>query len=139
MRVGDTGDRLIIMWISKGWTTHELQLPVFYREALARLLALEKFRNVIETNIEADCTLYINHNPFFLKTVCPTRQGGEMLFADPLSRVCGPTEEWHDPSIPSKVATLLKHLPDSVRETPRVKLYAGKDTSGISKIIYQEA
>jgi hypothetical protein len=36
MRVGDTGERLIIMWISKGWTTHELQLPVFYREALAR-------------------------------------------------------------------------------------------------------
>ncbi len=60
-----------------------------------------------------------------------------MLFADPLSRVCGPTEGWHDPSIPSKVATLLKHLPNAIRETPRIKLYAGKDTSGISKIIYQ--
>ncbi len=33
-----------------------------------------------------------------------------MLFADPLSRVCGPTEGWHDPSIPSKVATLLKYI-----------------------------
>jgi hypothetical protein len=60
-----------------------------------------------------------------------------MLFADPLSRVCAPTEGWHDPSIPSKVATLLKHLPEAIRETPRIKLYAGKDTSGISKIIYQ--
>ena len=60
-----------------------------------------------------------------------------MLFADPLSRVCAPTEGWHDPSIPSKVATLLKHLSDAIRETPRIKLYAGKDTSGISKIIYQ--
>jgi hypothetical protein len=64
------------------------------------------------------------------------RQGGKMLFADPLSRVCAPTEGWYDPSIPSKVATLLKHLPDAIRETPRIKLYAGKDTSGISKIIY---
>jgi hypothetical protein len=63
MRVEDTGDRLIIMWISKGWTNHGLQLPVFYREALARLLALEKFRNLIETNIEAGCTLCTDHKP----------------------------------------------------------------------------
>jgi hypothetical protein len=60
-----------------------------------------------------------------------------MLFVDPLSRVCAPTEGWHEPSIPSKVATLLKHLPNAIRETPRIKLYAGKDTSGISKIIYK--
>ncbi len=60
-----------------------------------------------------------------------------MLFADPLSRVCGPTEGWHDPSIPCKIATLLKHLPESIRETPRIRLYAGKDTSGASKILYQ--
>jgi hypothetical protein len=60
-----------------------------------------------------------------------------MLFADPLSRVCGPTEGWHDPSIPCKIATLLKHLPESIRETPKIRLYAGKDTSGASKILYQ--
>ncbi len=60
-----------------------------------------------------------------------------MLFADPLSRVCAPTEGWHNPGIPSKVATLLKHLPNAIREAPRIKLYAGKDTSGISKFIYQ--
>ncbi len=60
-----------------------------------------------------------------------------MLFTDPLSRVCGPTEGWHDPSIPCKIATLLKHLPESIRETPKIKLYAGKDTSGVSKILYQ--
>jgi hypothetical protein len=51
-----------------------------------------------------------------------------MLFADPLSRVCSPTEGWHDPRIPSKVATLLNRLPNPIRETPRIKLYAGKDT-----------
>ncbi len=73
MRVGDTVERLIIMWISKGfWTTHELQLPVFYREALARLLALEKFRNLIETNIEAEITLYTDHKPALFEAY-PTR------------------------------------------------------------------
>jgi hypothetical protein len=53
------------------------------------------------------------------------------------SRVCGPTEGWHDPSIPCKIATLLKHLPESIRETPKIRLYAGKDTSGVSKILHQ--
>jgi hypothetical protein len=32
MRAGNTGDCLIIMWISKGWTTHELKLPVYYKK-----------------------------------------------------------------------------------------------------------
>jgi hypothetical protein len=43
--------RKVIEWISKAWTAFELNLPVFYRESLARLLALEKHRNLIETNI----------------------------------------------------------------------------------------
>ncbi len=58
MRVGDTGPRNIIQWVSKAWTDHELKLPVFYRETLARLLALERFRNLIETNISAGAALY---------------------------------------------------------------------------------
>ncbi len=53
MRVGDTGPRDIIQWVSKAWKDHELKLPVFYRETLARLLVLERFRNLIETNISA--------------------------------------------------------------------------------------
>jgi hypothetical protein len=28
MRIGDTGPRQIIQWISKAWTGHELTLPV---------------------------------------------------------------------------------------------------------------
>ncbi len=74
MRIGDTGERLIIMWISKGWTSHELQLPVFYREALGRLLALEKFRNLIETNIEAGITLYTNHKPALFENSLSNKQ-----------------------------------------------------------------
>ncbi len=166
MRIGDTGERLVIQWISKGWTTHELQLPVFYCEALGRLLALEKFRNLIETNIEAGITLYTDHKPALFENSLSNigqlsawklvevsdllsivenlyRQGGKMLFADPLSRVCGPTEGWHDPSLPVKIATLLRYLPAEIREIQKVRLYAGKDTDagkdtgGVSKILYQ--
>ncbi len=32
MRIGDTGPRNIIQWISKAWTANDLTLPVFYRE-----------------------------------------------------------------------------------------------------------
>ncbi len=63
MRISDNGSRNIIQWVSKAWTEHELKLPVFYRESLARLLALEKFRNLIETNIQAGVALYTDHKP----------------------------------------------------------------------------
>jgi hypothetical protein len=63
-RQGDTGPRKVIQWTSKAWTPFELKLPVFYRESLARLLALERYRNLIETNIVvAGITLYTDHKP----------------------------------------------------------------------------
>ncbi len=46
-RQDDTGTKKVIEWISKAWAAFELKLPVFYRESLARLLALEKHRNLI--------------------------------------------------------------------------------------------
>ncbi len=58
-----TGPRQVIQWTSKAWTSFELKLPVFYRKSLARLLALEKYHNLIETNIEAGTTLYTDHKP----------------------------------------------------------------------------
>ena len=63
LRASDTGPRNIIQWVSKAWTDHELKLPVFYRETLARLLVLERFRNLIETNISAGAALYTDHKP----------------------------------------------------------------------------
>ncbi len=63
MRINDLGLRNIIQWISRAWTTYELTLPVFYREALGRILCLEKFRNLIETNIKTGITLYTDHKP----------------------------------------------------------------------------
>ena len=62
-RQGDTGPRKVIQWTSKAWTAFELKLPVFYRESLARLLALQRYRNLIETNIVAGITLYTDHKP----------------------------------------------------------------------------
>ncbi len=57
-----------LVWSFNGPAKHgrhifELKLPVFYRESLARLLALEKYRNLIETNISAGITLYTDHKP----------------------------------------------------------------------------
>jgi hypothetical protein len=62
-RQGDTRTRMVIQWTSKAWTAFELKHPVFYRGSLARLLALEKYRNLIETNISAVITLYTDHKP----------------------------------------------------------------------------
>ena len=107
-RVSDTGQRKIIEWISKAWNEHELKLPVFYRETLARLLTLERYRNLIETNIVAGVALYTDHKPGLfenslsnkgqlsawriaetadLQSLVQThyRQGSKMLLADPLS------------------------------------------------------
>ncbi len=50
-RQGGTGARKVIQWTSKAWTAFELKLPVFYRESLARLLALERYE-VSEPNLD---------------------------------------------------------------------------------------
>ncbi len=67
-RINDTGQRKIIEWISKSWNEHELKLPVFYRETLGRLLCLERFRNLIETNISAGIALYTDHQRYLCET-----------------------------------------------------------------------
>jgi hypothetical protein len=101
---------------------------------------------LIETNIEAGITLYTDHKPALFENSLSNkgqlsawklaevtdllsivenlyRQGGKMLFADPLSRVCGPTEG----SLPRKLAALFEYLPDAVR-TMRTKGYTQAKT-----------
>ena len=156
MRVGDTGPRNIIQWVSKAWSDHELKLPVFYRETLARLLVLERFRNLIETNITAGAALYTDHKPGLFEEslsnkgqlsawrIAETadlqsivehhyRQGPKMLLADPLSRICAPSSGFYDPSLPSKFQALAKHLPESVKNIKTIRLYANKDTAALSR------
>jgi hypothetical protein len=54
----------IIEWVSKALTEFEKELPVFYREALARLLCLEHFRNLIQTqSLDAGTTVYTDLAP----------------------------------------------------------------------------
>ena len=84
-----------------------MKLPVFYRESLARLLALERYRNLIETNIIAGITLHTDHKPGLFENSLSNKvqlsawrlleaadllsivenlyhTGGKMLLADPL-------------------------------------------------------
>jgi hypothetical protein len=157
MRVGDTGPRNIIQWVSKAWTDHELKLPVFYIETLARLLVLERFRNLIETNISAGVALYTDHKPGLFEEsllsnkgqlsawrIAQTadlqsivehhyRQGSKMLLADPLSRICAPSSGFYDPSLPSKFQALTKYLPENIKQMKTILLYANKDTTALSR------
>ncbi len=119
---------------------------------------MERFKNLIETNIEAGITLYTDHKPALFENSLSNkrqlnawklaevadllsivenlyRQGGKMLFADPLSRVCGPTEGWFDPSLPRKLAALFEYLPDEVRNNVNVRVYAGKDTYAAGRLV----
>jgi hypothetical protein len=145
----DTGARKVIEWISKAWTVFELNLPVFYRESLARLLALEKHRNFIETNITAGITLYTDHKPGLYENSLSNkgqlsawrlletadllsivenlyRTGGKMLLADPLFRLCAPSDGFYDVSLPAKVGILLENLPQQVAECKMMRVFANK-------------
>ena len=124
----------VIEWISKAWTADQLKLPVFYRESLARLLMLGKFRNHIETNIDAGATVFTDHQPSLYKNslsnkgqlsewrisevadlqatvqtlYCP---GPKLTLSDGLSRMCTPVSGLYDQSLPTKIAILLSKLP----------------------------
>jgi len=156
MRISDNGPRRIIQWVSKAWTEHELKLPVFYRESLARLLALERFRNLIETNIQAGVALYTDHKPGLFESSLSNKgqlsawriietsdlqslveqhykQGAKMLLADPLSRIGAPASGFYDPTLPSKFQALARFLPDSIKEMKTIRVYANKDTAALSR------
>ncbi len=113
--------QMVHQWTSKAWTAFELKLPVFYRESLARLLALKRYGNLIETNIAAGITLYTDHKPGLYENSLSNkgqlsawrlletadllsivenlyRTEGKMLLADPLSRLCAPGDGFYDVS-----------------------------------------
>jgi hypothetical protein len=120
------------------------------------LLALERFRNLIKTNISAGAALYTDHKPGLFEEslsnkgqlsawkIAETvdlqsivehhyRQGSKMLLADPLSRICAPSSGFYDPSLPSKFQALCKYLPESIRNIKTIRLYANKDTAAFSR------
>ena len=104
-------------------TNATLNVPLFkgYQMLLNVTKCCKMLPNVgtISPDIEAGITLYTDHKPALFENSLSNkgqlsawklaevadllsivenlyRQGGKMLFADPLSRVCGPTEGWYD-------------------------------------------
>ncbi len=149
-RQGDTG--------SKAWAAFELKLPVFYRESLARLLAQERYINLIETNITAGITLYTDHKPGLFENSLSNkgqlnawrlletadllsivenlyRTGGKMLLDDPLSRLCAPSDGFYEVTQPAKIHTLLENLPPQVAECRAMRVSANKDSAAVSPIV----
>jgi hypothetical protein len=157
-RQGDIGARKVIQWTSKAWTAFDLKLPVFYRESLARLLALERYRNLIETNITAGITLHTYHKPGLFENSLSNkgklsawrlletadvlsivenlyRTGGKMLLADHLSRLCTSSEGFYVVTLPAKINTLLENLPLQVAVCRTMRISANKDTAVVSRIV----
>jgi hypothetical protein len=121
-------------------------------------LALEKHRNLIETNITAGITLYTNHKPGlyenglsnkgqlsawrFLETadLLPIvenlhRTGGKMLLAEPLSRLCAPSDGFYDVSLPAKVNVLLENFLHQVAECKTMRVFANNDTAVVARMV----
>jgi hypothetical protein len=123
---------------------------------MTTLLTLEKFRNLIETNIDAGVTLYTDHKPGLFESSLSNKgqlsawriietadlqslveqhykQGAKMLLADPLSRIGAPASGFYDPTLPSKFQALARFLPDSIKNIKTIRVYANKDTAALSR------
>ena len=121
-------------------STNRIRLTI-----IVRLLALEKFRNQIEANVDSGITLYTDHKPGLYESSLSNkgqlsawrllenqdllsiveniyRQGGKMMLADPLSRVCQPSTGFYDVTLPAKVASVLKYLPGCPKQQERTRL-----------------
>jgi hypothetical protein len=119
---------------------------------------LERYRNLIETNITAGITLYTDHKPALFENSLSNkgqlsvwrlletadllsivenlyRTGGKMLLADPLSRLCAPSDGFYDVTLPAKIHTLLENLPPQVAECRAMRVSANKDTAAVSRIV----
>ena len=123
------------------------------------MFALEKYRNLIETNIEAGITLYTDHKPGHFENSLSNkgqlsawrlletadllsivenlyRTGGKMLLADPLSRICAPSDGFYDVELPMKIHALLQHLPEEVAVCRTIRVSAiNKDTAAMARMI----
>jgi hypothetical protein len=58
-----------------------------------------------------------------------------MLLADPLSRLCAPSDGFYDVTLPAKIHTLLENLPPQVAECRAMRVSANKDTAAVSRIV----
>ncbi len=58
-----------------------------------------------------------------------------MLLADPLSRLCAPSDGFYDVALPAKVHVLLENLRPQVAECRTMRVSANKDTAAVSHIV----
>jgi hypothetical protein len=154
----------VVEWVSKARTKFEKEFPVFYREALARLLCLEHFCNLIETQaLDAGTTVYTDHAPSTyvgslsnkgrlstwrihetsdLTGIAQTLyKAGQYLgpgpyggLADPLSRMPR-GEQFHRLELPALLSELLQRLLDSVRTAHSIRVTAEKNTHLATRIV----
>ena len=149
----------VIAWISKAHTPHEKTLPCFYRETLARLLALEYFRNLIETQEpQAGSTVYTDHLPAIreaslsnkgqlsawkihetadLNAICQTlhRSGITMDISNPLSRMKRIGEGMNMVLLPLVLKELFSRLPDRIKDSKYIRVSAERDTAAAARIV----
>ena len=154
--------RRVVSWVSKAWSDYERELPVFYREALGRLLTLEHFRNLIETQeVTAGTTVYTDHAPStyvgslsnkgrlstwkihetsdLISAVQTLYKAGEYLspphgLADPLSRLPR-GETVQRLMLPALLRILLDNLPEQVCTATNMRVHAEKDTTVAARIV----
>ncbi len=58
-----------------------------------------------------------------------------MLLADPLSRLCAPSEGFYDIFLPRKISMLLDNLPQKVAECKSMRVSANKDTAAVARMV----
>ena len=150
----------IIAWVSKAWTTYEKKsLPVFYKETIARILAFEHFRNLIETQAPGHgVTCYSDHLPGIkdtslsnkgklstwklhetsdLTSIVTTlyKSGPTMSIADPLSRLVRQEHRVENLDLPVLLEMLLSELPQELRTAQHIRVNAEKDTQVATRIV----
>jgi len=152
----------IIQWISKAWTPYEKKsLPIFYKETIARILSLEQFRNLIETQGPGSgTTCYSDHLPGIKSTSLSNKgklstwklhetsdltsivttlykSGPTMAIADPLSRLSRQEHRVDNLDLPLLLEMLLTELPDEIRDLEHFRVNAEKDTNVVTRIVQQ--
>ena len=150
----------IIQWISKAWTTYEMKsLPIFYKETIARILCLEHFRNLIETQAPGHgTTCYSDHLPGIKPTSLSNKgklstwklhetsdltstvttlykSGPTMSIADPLSRLARQEHRVENLDLPVLLQMLLAELPEELRAAQHIRVNAEKDTQVATRIV----
>jgi hypothetical protein len=141
------------------FTLHSILLPIFYKETIARILALEQFRNIIETQaLGSGTTCYSDqlpgikstslsnkgklstwklHETSDLTSIVTTlyKSGPTMAIADPLSRLSRQEHRVDNLDLPLLLEILFTGLPEEIRSLEHFSVNAEKDTNVVTRIV----